>query len=78
MGLVQSVWVRMGCARHSAPSALHQGGALGSAVGTRLAGSARNLEMGIFLSVDHLNMWTGAGLWELPATDKAVGWGESP
>lgn len=58
-----------------APSALRQGGALGSAVGTRLAGSAGNLEMGIFLSVDDLYMWTEAGLWELPATDQAVGAG---
>lgn len=77
MGPVQSVWARTRCARHSAPSALRQGGALGSAVGTRLAGSARSLEMGIFLSVDDPYTWAEAGLWELPATDQAVR-GESP
>lgn len=73
MGPVQSVWVRTGCARRPAPAALGQGGALGSAVGTRLAGSAGNLEMGFFLRVGDLFMWTEAGLWELPTTDQYVG-----
>lgn len=72
MGPVQSVWVRMGRARRWAPSALGQGGTLGPAVGTRLAGSSGNLELGIFLSVSGLYVWTEAGLWELPARDQAV------
>lgn len=73
MGLVQSVWVRTGRTRRSAPAVLGQGDALGSAVGTGLAGSAGNLEMGFLLSVGDLFMWTEAGLWKLPATDQSVG-----
>ena len=75
MGPVKSVWVRTGHGRHLAPSAPRQGGALGSAVGTRLAGIAGNFDMGIFFSSDNLYMCTEAGLWELPATDQAVGAG---
>lgn len=63
----------MGHARHSPPSVLGQGGALGSAVGTKLAGNAGNLEMGIFCSIDDVHMWAVTGLWELPAPDQAVG-----
>lgn len=72
MGPVRSVWVRMGCARFWVPSAFGQGGTLGSAVGTRLAGSAGNLGVGIFLNSDGLYMWTEAGFWGLPATGQAV------
>lgn len=64
--------MRTQCAWCSAPSAVRQGGALGSPVGTRLAGSARNLEMGIFLIVDDLYTWAEAGLRELPVTAQAV------